>query len=151
MENTNQQEQTLEQYILSKQSYWTNKIKEVNDKFKTIISLQSVTTEVYSLRQDLEEYHKQVLFKCAGLSRDYKKRYAELYNAYKTSTQIRYSSDAAINAQIASQLADFLYNMDLMNHHSNFIQESIKNVDSIIYGIKHRIDIENLLKIGALK
>jgi hypothetical protein len=150
-ENINQQEQTLEQYILSKQTYWTNKIKEINDKFKTILSLQSVTQEVYGLRQDLEEYHKQVLFKCAALSRDYKRKYAEMYNAYKTNTQIRYSSDAAINAQIAGQLADYLYTMDLMNHHSDFINESIKNVDSIIYGIKHRIDIENLLKIGALK
>ena len=150
-ENINQQEQTLEQYILSKQTYWTNKIKEINDKFKTILSLQSVTQEIYGLRQDLEEYHKQVLFKCAALSRDYKRKYAEMYNAYKTNTQIRYSSDAAINAQIAGQLADYLYTMDLMNHHSDFINESIKNVDSIIYGIKHRIDIENLLKIGALK
>ena len=146
-----QHEQSLEQYILSKQSYWTQRIKDINDKFKTIASLQNAINEVYGLRQDLEEYHKQVLFKCAGISKEYKKKYAELYNAYKTSSQIRYSSDGAINAQIAAQMSEFIYTMDIMNHHSDFIQETIKNVDSIIYGIKHRIDIENLLKIGALK
>ena len=41
--------------------------------------------------------------------------------------------------------------MDIMNHHSDFLNESIKTIDSLIFGIKHRIDIENLLKIGALK
>ena len=147
----NQQEQTLEQFILSRQQQWSDKIKDINKKFKTILELQDVLTEIYSLRQDIEDYRKQVLVKCAGLSRDYKKRYAELYNAYKTSAQIKYNSDAAINSQIAAQLADAVYTMDIMNHHSDFLNESIKTIDSLIFGIKHRIDIENLLKIGALK
>ncbi len=151
MQENNQNEQTLEQYIISQQQKWSSKIKDINVKFKTILDLQSAMTEIYSLRQDICEYHKQILCKCAGLSRDYKKKYAELYNAFKTSAQIRYNSDAAINAQIASQLADFVYTMDIMNSHSSFIEESIKNIDSLIFGIKHRIDIENLLKIGALK
>ena len=153
MENTyqEQQEQTLEQYVLSQQQVWNTRIKDVNSKFKTIPALQEGLSEIYSLRQDLEEYHKQILYKCAGLSRDYKKKYAELYNSLKVNAQIKYNSDSAINAQIAGHLADFLYTMDLMNNHANFVEESIKTVDSLIFGIKHRIDIENLLKIGALK
>ncbi len=153
MENAyqEQQEQTLEQYVLSQQQVWNTRIKDVNSKFKTIPALQEGLSEIYSLRQDLEEYHKQILYKCAGLSRDYKKRYAELYNSFKVNAQIKYNSDSAINAQIAAQLADFVYTMDLMSNHANFIEESLKTVDSLIFGIKHRIDIENLLKIGALK
>lgn len=150
-ENNTQHEQTLEELILSRQQHWSDKIKEINKKFKTILELQDVLTEIYSLRQDIEDYRKQVLVKCAGLSRDYKKRYAELYNAYKTASQIKYNSDAAINAQIAAQLADAVYTMDVMNHHSDFLSESIKTIDSLIFAVKHRIDIENLLKIGALK
>lgn len=145
------QEQSLEQFILSRQQQWSDKIKDINKKFKTILELQDVLCDIYSLRQDIEDYRKQVLVKCAALSRDYKKRYAELYNAYKTNSQIKYNSDAAINSQIAAQLADITYTMDLMNHHSDFLSESIKTIDSLIFGIKHRIDIENLLKIGALK
>ena len=74
-----------------------------------------------------------------------------MYNSFKTAAQIKYNSDAAINAQIASALADYVYTMDIMSNHSSFIEESIKTVDSLIFGIKHRIDIENLLKVGALK
>lgn len=148
MDNT---EQTLEQFILNKHTFWTEKIKVMNEKFKTIPELQSGLSEIYSLRQDLEEYHKQVLVKCASLSRDYKKKYAELYNSFKTTSQIKYNSDAAINAQIASALADYTYTMDVMSNHSSFIEESIKTVDSLIFGIKHRIDLENLMKVGALK
>lgn len=146
-----QNENNLEEFIANKQSYWANKVKELNDKFKTISLLSDLTTEIYMTRQDLQEYHKSMLMKCAGLNREYKKRYAELYNSYKTASQIKYTSDQAINAQIAAQLADFNYTMELMNHHTNYIDETIKTVDNLIYGIKNRIDIEQLLTTGMLK
>lgn len=146
-----QKETNLEEFIAEKQSYWSSKIKELNEKFKTIPSLSNLTTEIYTTRQDLQEYHKSMLMKCASLNREYKKKYAELYNSYKTTSQIKYTSDQAINAQIAAQLADFNYTMELMNHHSNYIEETIKTIDNLIYGIKSRIDIEQLLTTGMLK
>jgi len=146
-----QKETNLEEFIAEKQSYWSSKIKELNEKFKTIPSLSNLTTEIYTTRQDLQEYHKSMLMKCASLNREYKKKYAELYNSYKTTSQIKYTSDQAINAQIAAQLADFNYTMELMNHHSNYIEETIKTIDNLIYGIKSRIDIEQLLTAGMLK
>lgn len=146
-----QKETNLEEFIAKKQSYWSSKIKELNEKFKTIPSLSNLTTEIYTTRQDLQEYHKSMLMKCASLNREYKKKYAELYNSYKTTSQIKYTSDQAINAQIAAQLADFNYTMELMNHHSNYIEETIKTIDNLIYGIKSRIDIEQLLTAGMLK
>lgn len=146
-----QKETNLEEFIAEKQSYWSSKIKELNEKFKTIPSLSNLTTEIYTTRQDLQEYHKSMLMKCASLNREYKKKYAELYNSYKTTSQIKYTSDQAINAQIAAQLADFNYTMELMNHHSNYIEETIKTIDNLIYGIKSRIDIEQLLTVGMLK
>ena len=146
-----QKETNLEEFIANKQAEWGNKIKELNEKFKTISTLSDLTTEIYTTRQDLQEYHKSMLMKCASLNREYKKKYAELYNSYKTTSQIKYTSDQAINAQIAAQLADFNYTMDLMNHHTNYIDETIKTVDNLIYGIKNRIDIEQLLTTGMLK
>ena len=146
-----QKETNLEEFIAKKQSYWSSKIKELNEKFKTIPSLSNLTTEIYTTRQDLQEYHKSMLMKCASLNREYQKKYAELYNSYKTTSQIKYTSDQAINAQIAAQLADFNYTMELMNHHSNYIEETIKTIDNLIYGIKSRIDIEQLLTAGMLK
>lgn len=146
-----QKETNLEEFIAEKQSYWSSKIKELNEKFKTIPLLSNLTTEIYTTRQDLQEYHKSMLMKCASLNREYKKKYAELYNSYKTTSQIKYTSDQAINAQIAAQLADFNYTMELMNHHSNYIEETIKTIDNLIYGIKSRIDIEQLLTSGMLK
>lgn len=146
-----QKENNLEEFIAEKQAYWSGKIKELNEKFKSIPSLSQLTTEIYTTRQDLQEYHKSMLMKCASLNREYKKKYAELYNSYKTTSQIKYTSDQAINAQIAAQLADFNYTMELMNHHTNYIDETIKTIDNLIYGIKNRIDIEQLLTSGMLK
>lgn len=146
-----QKETNLEEFIANKQAEWGDKIKKLNEKFKTIPSLSELTTEIYTTRQDLQEYHKSMLMKCASLNREYKKKYAELYNSYKTTSQIKYNSDQAINAQIAAQLADFNYTMELMNHHTNYIDETIKTIDNLIYGIKNRIDIEQLLTTGMLK
>ena len=146
-----EKENNLEEFIAAKQADWAKKIKDLNDKFKSIPLLSDLTTTIYTTRQDLQEYHKSMLMKCASLNREYKKKYAELYNSYKTTSQIKYTSDQAINAQIAAQLADFNYTMELMNHHTNYIDETIKTVDNLIYGIKNRIDIEQLLTSGMLK
>lgn len=144
-------EATLEEYIVNEQNKWSIKIKELNKKFKNIADLSELMSEIYTVRQDLQDYHKNILIKCSSLNREYRKKYAELYNAFKTNSQIKYNSDQSINAQIAGQLADFSYTMELMNHHANYVDETIKTIDNLIYGIKNRIEIEQLLTVGMIK
>jgi putative ABC transport system permease protein len=76
----------------------------------------------------------------------WKKQYAAKYNSYKVNSQIRYNSDAAINAQIAADLADITYKLTLLENHAKYMQETIKTIDNLIYAISNRIRIEELIQ-----
>ena len=80
------------------------------------------------------------------MSKEYKKQYATRYNSYKVNSQIRYNSDTAINAQIASDLADVTYKLSLLENHAKYMQETIKTIDNLIYAISNRIRIEELIQ-----
>ena len=67
------------------------------------------------------------------------------YNYYKTQSQIRYSSEAAINAQIDADLKDDKYQIELLDNHAKYMLETIKTIDSVIYAINNRIRIEELI------
>lgn len=145
MENNQEQQPTLEDYIATHQQQWSTIIADMNNKMKNFADLPDLQNVVYSRRQDALDYYFALLSKVSGLSKTYKEEYAKRYNYYKTNANIRYSSDTAINAQIASDLRDNMYKIELLENHSKYMLETIKTIDSIIYAINNRIRIEELI------
>lgn len=137
--------QTLEDYILTHQQQWSAIIADLNGKMKHFADLVDLQNVIYSRRQDALDYYFGMLSKISSLSRDYKLKYSQKYNYYKTQAQIRYSSEAAINAQIDSDLKDDKYQIELLDQHTKYMLETIKTIDSIIYAINNRIRIEELI------
>lgn len=137
--------QTLEDYILTHQQQWSAIIADLNGKMKNFADLADLQNVIYSRRQDALDYYFGMLSKISSLSRDYKLKYSQKYNYYKTQVQIRYSSEAAINAQIDSDLKDDKYQIELLDQHTKYMLETIKTIDSIIYAINNRIRIEELI------
>lgn len=137
--------QTLEDYILTHQQQWSAIIADLNGKMKNFADLADLQNVIYSRRQDALDYYFGMLSKISSLSRDYKLKYSQKYNYYKTQAQIRYSSEAAINAQIDSDLKDDKYQIELLDQHTKYMLETIKTIDSIIYAINNRIRIEELI------
>ena len=137
--------QTLEDYILTHQQQWSAIIADLNGKMKHFADLVDLQNVIYSRRQDALDYYFGMLSKISSLSRDYKLKYSQKYNYYKTQAQIRYSSEAAINAQIDSDLKDDKYQIELLDQHTKYMLETIKTIDSIIYAINNRIRIEEFI------
>ena len=136
---------TLEDYISTHQKTWSVLVTEMNSKMKKFADLPDLQNVVYAKRQDALDYYFILLGKISSLVKDYKSKYAAKYNYYKVSSQIRSSSDAAINAQIDSDLGQEKYNIELLDNHAKYMQETIKTIDSIIYGINNRIRVEELI------
>ncbi len=136
---------TLEEYILLHQQQWSTIVFELNSKMKNFADLADLQNIIYSKRQDALDYYFGMLAKISGLTREYKTKYSQKYNYYKTQAQIRYSSEAAINAQIDSDLKDDKYQIELLDQHTKYMLETIKTIDSIIYAINNRIRIEELI------
>ena len=137
---------TLEEYIAQHQQQWSNVISEMNSMMKKFTDLPDLQMTIYSKRQNALDYYFNLLYQISAMSKEYKKQYAAKYNNYKVNSQIRYNSDTAINAQIASDLADISYKLTLLENHSKYMQETIKTIDNLIYAISNRIRIEELIQ-----
>lgn len=142
----NNQPATLEEYIAQHQQQWSNVILEMNNMMKKFVDLPDLQMTIYSKRQNALDYYFNLLYQISAMSKEYKKQYAAKYNSYKVNSQIRYNSDTAINAQIASDLADVSYKLTLLENHSKYMQETIKTIDNLIYAISNRIRIEELIQ-----
>ena len=142
----NNQPATLEEYIAQHQQQWSNVILEMNNMMKKFADLTDLQMTIYSKRQNALYYYFNLLYQISAMSKEYKKQYAAKYNSYKVNSQIRYNSDTAINAQIASDLADVSYKLTLLENHSKYMQETIKTIDNLIYAISNRIRIEELIQ-----
>ena len=134
------------EYIAQHQQQWSNVISEMNSMMKKFTDLPDLQMTIYSKRQNALDYYFNLLYQISAMSKEYKKQYAAKYNNYKVNSQIRYNSDTAINAQIASDLADVSYKLTLLENHSKYMQETIKTIDNLIYAISNRIRIEELIQ-----
>lgn len=145
-ENVETVSTTLEDYLLSHQQKWSNIVSDMNTKMKNFGDLIDLQNVIYAKRQDAIDYYFGMLSKVSGLSREYKLKYSQKYNFYKTQAQIRYSSESSINAQIDSDLKEEKYQIELLEQHAKYMAETVKTIDNMIYGINNRIRIEELIK-----
>ena len=127
------------------QDKWTLKIKELNDKMKSLPELDSLLNVVYAERQNACDYYFSLLNILSKLGRRYKAEFATKYNYYKTQSQIRFSSDSAISAQIESDLIDIKEKISFVEAHYKYMQETVKTIDNIIYGVNNKIKIYELI------
>lgn len=136
----------LQLQIEAREAEWMNIIKKLNEKMRTLEDIRDLLPELYTNRQICLEHYNGALRMLSKMQRDYKPKYAQKYNHYKMNSQIRYSSDTAINAQIQSDMADDIMDIELMNNYAKYVQETVKTIDGIIYGINNRLQLEKLIK-----
>lgn len=143
----------LEDGFTQRREYWMNWISEMSKCLKYMDKLADLQVEIYSRRQEaLENYHtlSNILAKRAKV---YKEKYASIYNSLRPlkvspgSTTFMYGTERAISDQIDAQLSSDKYIIDLTESQMNYMSETIKTIDGIIYSINNRIKIEEI-KIG---
>lgn len=137
---------TFEEYIEVHQEKWNGILHMLNEKMKNINTLPDLMNVVYCQRQDAVDYYHTMLNKLTKREKEYKQLYAAEYNKLKTNAQIRYSTEAAINAQIEASLADVIYITNLLDNHTRYMLDTIKSIDNIIYGINNRLRVEELME-----
>lgn len=155
MPNTQEEEQPLvssdkkvnfAEKFLSERETWTVVVKEIAGRFRSVEVLAEVQVDLYSRRQEAIEY----LFKLIGIHNKLKKAYA---TEYKTAyDKIGVNEDLRYNDKEKAKIAEGMtaetkYRLDSVNSQMEFFRETTKTIDNMIFGVKHRIDIENF-KIG---
>jgi len=137
---------SLEEMLMERRSTWNAYVSSLGEKINKIQDLPDLLNTVYSARQDASEQYFYMLDKYAARNKGYKKKRAEAYNIYKAGKNLRYGSDAAINGQIDADLCDEIYELTLIANHADYMKETVKTIDDIIYAINNRIRLEELIR-----
>lgn len=134
----------------SEREEWTEKIRILSVRMKNIKELAEVQVELYSSRQMLLELYSKLGQVMVKLNAKYRKDKADRLRYYSESVQVKYGANEK-TPLIEGDLSELKERMDLVDGQISFFNETMKTVDHMLYGIRHRIMLEDYLRSGAVR
>lgn len=150
--NTQQQNQplTLAEKLTSLRQSWSQEVESLNNDMVKLPTLDKLLNVVYTKRQQAVELYTSTLTVLNKQVRLYKQKYAEVYNNFKLGTNgIRYSNESSIQTQCEASLISEKEIIDELKTFTDYMWETVKTIDSLMYGIQHKMkiyEIQNGLK-----
>jgi hypothetical protein len=150
MDNTtenNQQKQTVDEMLMAQREKWTKDITELNEMMKTLVKVDELMNIIYSKRQEAVDYYYAMNGVILKQSKEYKALYNQMFNNIKINgyNGMRFTSDQGISRQVEVDLQDKKEVIDLLVSQNAFIKETISTIDNIIFAIKDKIKIKEML------
>jgi len=136
--------ESLEVRFKKERIEWTEKIKEMSGRLKNVMEVYLLQVDVYTERQRAVEYYHYILSLLSNLGIAYNKQYMAKYDYYLTQGNVRYPNETSRTNKIMSELSDLVNKREQLQIHAKFILSTIGTIDNIIYGIKYRIDLQNI-------
>ena len=126
---------------------WTEKIRQLSIRMKNIRELTDVQVELFSSRQILIEYVAKLGQVMSKLNARYRKDRGDKMRHYSENIQVKYGANEK-TPLIEGDLTELKERIDVVDIQISFINETLKSVDFMIYGIKQRISLEEYLRSG---
>lgn len=125
---------------------WTSNVRGIAMQFKNIDNMVDVQVDLYSTRQQAVDYMQQLTVLQSRLKKNYESEWKKAYDDLALNQDFRYNERE--RAKFATEkTSNSKLKIDILQTHIEFFRETIKTLDNMIFGVKHRIDIENF-KIG---
>jgi hypothetical protein len=144
-DNTEQQT-SMEVRFTNERTEWTSKVNNMSTMMRKVVDVAELMTNIYTERQRAVEYHHYLISLLSKISRTYRKQFSEQYDFYTFKSQKRFPNERIKEIQILSDLAPTVSLREQIENHSKFIDKTIGTIDNIIFGIKSRVEIEQILR-----
>ena len=139
-------EDTMEVRFAKERVEWTEKVKNMSTMMRKIVDTAELMTTLYTERQRGVEYYHYLLTLLSKINKTYRKQYSEKFDFYTYQTQKRFPNERSKEIQIMADLAPTISLRDQIENHSKFIDKTVGTMDNIIFGIKSRVEIEQILR-----
>jgi hypothetical protein len=140
------EKETLDDRFSRERALWGSKIKAMSSKLSKTIMVAELMTEIYTERQMALEYYHYIISLLIKVNKAYNKSYSEKYKFYSYQAQERFPNETAKNMRIMAELADLKEKREILDNHSKFMDGTVKTVDNIIFGMKTRVDVEQIAR-----
>ena len=147
--NTNQPQapQTVDDMLTEQRAKWTKEIEELNASMASLVKVDELMNTIYAKRQAAVDYYYAMNNVILKQSKEYKAMYNTMFNNIKINgyNGMRFTTDQSIARQVEVDLQDKKELIDLLVSQNAFIKETISTIDNIIYAIKDKIKIKEML------
>jgi hypothetical protein len=120
---------------------WTSRIKSMSERLKDIYHLADLQTDLYSYRQIAVDYTHTLMTHLTKINKIFRERKVERWEHYTRNYDLRMDKDPK-EYHIFVDIADVVERREYVQTHLEFFRETIKTIDTMCYGIKHRMALE---------
>ena len=120
---------------------WTERIKNMSERLKDIYEIAELQVDLYSYRQIAVEYCHTLMVHLSKVNHVFRARKIERWEHYTRNYDLRMDKDPK-ELHIYVDIADVNERKELLQNHLDFMRESTKTIDSMTFGIKYRIQLE---------
>jgi len=121
---------------------WTEKVRGIAARFRNVDDLVDVQVDLYSERQRAAEYMHQLMVLQSKLKKAWISEYQKVYDSLVINQDYRYSEKE--RQKIAEdKTSPAKLKLDILQTHVDFFRETVKTIDNMIFGVKHRLEIED--------
>lgn len=123
---------------------WKDKVIEMANKVNKLDQVASLQVDLYSSRQIIIERISKLYQYLALYNSVYKNKKKELFIKYTIDSDIKLGQGEKV-IMVEGDLADLQKKVNLIEHHIDYYKETVKNLDSMLYGVRNKLQIEQFL------
>ena len=120
---------------------WTTRVKEMSDRMRDIYSVADLQVDLYSYRQVAVEYTHTLMTHLSKVNHKFRAQKIERWEHYTRNYDLRMDKDPK-ELHIYVDIADINERREMLQNHLDFMRETVKSIDTMTFGIKYRIQLE---------
>jgi hypothetical protein len=120
---------------------WTLRVRSLSERLQYIGDTAELLTDLYSQRQIVGDYVHELVSHSSKLNRVFRERKKERFIHYTQNYDLRLDKDPKM-LFIDVDLADLVERREILQNHIDYMRETLRSIDTICYGVKHRIALE---------
>lgn len=136
-----QELERIKERFIQERSAWRERVTDMAARMKNIAQLAELQVDLYTYRQEAIEYYYNLNLAVIKLEKKYSKLKRKLVEEVNDK-DIRYGK-TDMNVIVEGASADHRHHIELVKSQCSYFHETVKTIDNMIFGIKHRIEIEN--------
>lgn len=146
MEENQEQKKTSSSEELSKRfsterEHWKETIGGMSSRLQDIYKVSDLLTDLYSQRQIALEYSHELMSHLIRLNKLLRAKRADKWLHYTQNYDLRLDKDPK-NLLIDVDLGPIIEQKEMVENHYNYMKETVKTIDTICFGVKYRISLE---------
>jgi hypothetical protein len=149
-QQSNVEPRDFEKEFSDERANWTEKIRTYSVRMKNIREVAEVQVDLYTSRQVLLEYQSKLAQAMIKLNSKFRKDKGDRLKFYSENTQVKYGANEK-TPLIEADLSMLKERMDIVEGQITYIQDTVKTVDHMLYGIRSRITLEEYMRNGSVK